>query len=641
MALGFMRRHRRWLYVFLWLVIAAFIILYIPAFQGAQAGSPGEVLAVVGDLPITVGEYQKSYLRQRQVYERMYQGRLDPQMLRRLGLEEQVFSSLVADRLVVLEAERLGVAVDDEAVAREIATAPEYQRDGKFVGTAEIRRLLELRGMSVEEFEGAVRADLQRRKLEALVAGGVLVSDAEAEREYRRRSEQLKAEYVLVDAARFASGLEASEEEIKARFDARKDDYRIPERRVLDYVLIDGEKLRAQVAVTEADLQAEYAQRREEFKQEEQACASHILVKVKAGEAGEGHSEADAQRIAQGVLEELRKGADFAAVARRASEDKGSAASGGDLGCFPRGAMLPEFEDAAYALEPGQLSPLVRTQYGFHVIKLASRRAEDVLPLGAVKERLREGLIATRTRELAGQHAEAVAARLAKGASLQDAATAVAGLQVVRSAPIARAEPVAPLASPRLVARAFEMKQGETEPEAFGLSQGLAFIGLVEIQAPRLPGLDEVRERVKADVVDQKARERARAAAAELRARAQQVGLDKAAQAMGLVRKETPNPIARGQALGDLGASAALDEAVFALPEKTLSDPIAVQAGAAVVRVLEHAAFDSAAFARQKDAIVQALRQERRQRLFDAFLEEARKRVAIERRAEAFRRVVG
>ena len=133
----------------------------------------------------------------------MYPGRLDAAMLKRLGLEEQVLDGLVADRVIALEARRLGITVDDEAVAREIATAPEYQRDGHFIGTAEIRRVLELRGMTVEEFENAVRGNLLRKKLGALVASGVSVSPGEVEREFRRRTEQLKAEYVLVEAARF------------------------------------------------------------------------------------------------------------------------------------------------------------------------------------------------------------------------------------------------------------------------------------------------------------------------------------------------------------------------------------------------------------------------------------------------------
>src|SRR5512134_3446542 len=142
MALALMRRHRRWLYIFLWLVIAAFIILYIPAFRDEGRGTPGETVVSVGGLPISVGEFQRTYYRQRQLYDRLYQGRLDENTLRQMGLEEQVLEGLVSDRLVELESRRLGVTVSDEALARAIATAPEFQDDGRFVGTAEIRRRL-------------------------------------------------------------------------------------------------------------------------------------------------------------------------------------------------------------------------------------------------------------------------------------------------------------------------------------------------------------------------------------------------------------------------------------------------------------------------------------------------------------------
>ena len=147
MALALMRRHRRWLYVFLWIVIAAFIILYIPAFQKSQnEGTPGETVVDVGGLPISVGELQRSYQRVSANYERLYQGRLNPAMLRQMGIEEQVLESLVSQRLVELEAKRLGISVSDEAVARAIATSPEFQDNGRFIGTDEIRRRLDLAG---------------------------------------------------------------------------------------------------------------------------------------------------------------------------------------------------------------------------------------------------------------------------------------------------------------------------------------------------------------------------------------------------------------------------------------------------------------------------------------------------------------
>ena len=186
MALGFMRRHRRWLNISLGLVIAAFIILYIPAFQGAAERGAGATLVEVGSLPITVGEYQKAYLRQREMYQNLYQGRLDPEAIKRLGLEEQTLQALIDDRVLQLEARRLGISVDDDTVRARLATSPEYQVDGHFMGGEELRRRLEMQGVSVGEFEQDLRNRILRERVASLVTDGVMVSPREAEDEFRQ-----------------------------------------------------------------------------------------------------------------------------------------------------------------------------------------------------------------------------------------------------------------------------------------------------------------------------------------------------------------------------------------------------------------------------------------------------------------------
>ncbi|HYN04105.1 MAG TPA: peptidylprolyl isomerase [Vicinamibacteria bacterium] len=640
MALALMRRHRRWLYIFLWLVIAAFIILYIPALTTEGQGTPGEAVVTVGGLPVSVGEFQRTYLRQRQMYDRLYQGRLDENMLRQMGLEEQVLDSLVGDRLVELESRRLGVSVSDEALARAIATAPEFQDDGRFIGTEEIRRRLELQGLSEEDFEQGLRRQLLRQSLESLVGAPVSVSDAEVEREFRRRTEQVKLEYVLADAARFKAAIQPGADEIKARFEAKKDTYKIPERRVVSYVLLDRATLQPQVAVTDRDIELYYQDHREEFRQEEEACASHILIKVKAGDAGEGHPEAEAQTIAQGLLDQVKAGGDFAALAKKFSEDQGSAQNGGDLGCFAPGRMVPEFDDAVFALQPGQVSELVKTSFGYHVIRLASKREATVLPLAQVKERIRASVTESKVRDLGEQKAQALSDALSRGKSLADAAKAQ-GLTVQKSAPIARGETPPVLASPTLVARVFEMKPAEAEKEGFALPQGAVFVSLAEIQPARAPQLEDVREKVRADLVEEAALEQARTVAAGVKAKAETLGLEKAAAAFSLVRKETPALTGRGQALGDLGTGAALEEAAFSLPEKTTSDPVRTASGWAVLRVLERKPFDAAEFAKQKGQIAASLRQQKQSELFRAFVVASRERYEIARDAKAYRRALG
>lgn len=637
MALGFMRRHRRWLFGFLWVVILAFIILYIPAFERDEDQGLGLTVAQVADRKITLGEYQRSYQRQRQMYQSLYQGRMNDEMLRRLGLEEQALQGLVDERILVLEAERLGIRVDDETLKQRVAIAPEFQQDGRFLGGAEIKKRLERQGVTVKEFEDSFRNSILRERLVALVTDSVHVSAAEAEKEFRRRNEQVKAEYVVVAADN--AGLTATDDEVRARFEANKDAYKLPERRALSYVMVDAPSLASRVTLTDRDLLAYYEAHRDEFQQAEELCATHVLVKVKAApDAKEGHSEDEARRIAQSALDEIRLGADFAAVAKRVSEDQGSAAQGGDLGCFPRGRMVPEFDNAAFALNTGEVSDVVRTSFGYHVIKAVSRKDESVPAFAQVKDPIRQRVMAERVQALVQEKADAVATALRAGRSLEEAAREQ-GFTVQKSAPLARGDVQPPLASPALLARAFELKKGEASHDPLPVANGYAFIAVEDIQPPRMPELKEVQDKVRADAIAEKAFAKARAIAADLRARAPRDGLEKAAAARGLVRKQSDALVPRGQPLGDLGASAAVETAVYSLPVGGLSEPVRTPAGWAVVRVLEKKDYDPAAFEKEKAALTASLTEERRGQLFRAYMQEARKRFPVLRRSDALRRV--
>lgn len=639
MALGYMRRHRRWLYGFLWLVIAAFIILYIPAFQGGDAASPGEALAEVGGTRITVGEYQRAYVERRQFYDRMAQGRLDPATLRSLGLEEQAFQGLVEQRLIELEARRLGLAVSDEALAHRISTSPQFQRNGVFVGAAEIRRLLDLQGLSVEQFEAEMRAALLRERLESLVTDGVMVPPAEVERAFRQRQEQVRVEYVQVDASRFGAESAVTDAEVQERFAKSAETYRFPERRVADLALVSLDAVRKEVAVTDADLQAYYADHKDELTEEAQVCASHVLVRVKAdAQAAEGHPEDEARALAQKLLDQIEGGADFATVAKASSEDKGSAGGGGDLGCFPRGRMVPEFDNVVFDMKAGETSDLVKTNFGYHVIRVNGVREESTPPLTQVKEQIRQQIVQERAQSRLQDRVQAVAEALARGRTLEQAAAAQ-GLTVQKSVPLGRgdSDPVLP---PAAVSRLFEMKPGEADPLAQRGPKGLVFIRLAEVQPSRLPELKEVQDKVRADLVGERSRGKSRALAEQLRAAAEKVGLEKAASALGLVRKETPALVGRGQSLAELGINAALEEAAYGLPPQGLSAVLPTTGGHAVLRVLERKEFDPAAFEREKGSLAASLREERKRQLFDAYLEQARRRYPVERNLEAFRRIV-
>jgi peptidyl-prolyl cis-trans isomerase D len=642
MALAFFRRHQWVLKWFLGLVVVSFVILYIPALTGQGGGQdvPNETVARVGDDRITAGEFQKAYFRRQQDLTRQTHRSLDAATMRRLGIPDQVFEYLVEERLMLQEAHRLGVSVDDDAVVRSVENDPKFQRNGKFIGGNEFKGLLEMNGLNPDDFFHQTRELLLQRKLEDLVTAGVSVSEKEVEREYRRRNEQVKVAYVFVDAARFKGQVAVSDEEARARFNEKKDSYKIPEKRVVSYVLVEPQAFESRITVTPGEIQAFYDTHKDDFRQEEQVCASHILFKVKdTPEVKVGHEDAEAKRMAGEVLQKLKGGADFAELAKKTSEDEGSKQSGGDLQCFPRGRMVADFEKAAFALDPGQLSDVVKSKFGYHVIKLNSRSPESLTSLEQARPRIQQTLLAERGQERAEEASQAVAAKLASSGSLEEAAKGQ-GLKVQQSTPFARGDNPDPISSPALVNRAFELqKKGDVAKEPFQVQRGYAFIALSEVKAAHKAEWAEVSDKVKAEVLEAGEMERAQKTALEVRKSAEGPGLEKGATAHGLVRKESQRLVGRGEAMGDLAPSASLDAVAFTLPDKTLSEPVAVAGGYAILQVLERKPFDPAAFDTAKKSFKASLESQARSKLYEAYMGEVRRKASVEKVASVYRRL--
>ena len=632
MALAFLRRHRRWFFVFLWVVILAFVILYIPNLDPATRLADSTV-ATVGGREISASEFQKQYLRQRRQFLNMNQG-VDESMLERMGLREQVLSSMLRDELEGLEANRLGFQIDDQAVIKAITEDPQLQTDGRFVGSVTLTRLLQQQGMTVVDFENDVRKQLKAQRLREVVTDGVSVSDADVSAEFRRRSELIHAEYVHIPLAPFEAAIQPTDDEVKSRFDANKDRYRLPERRSLSYILVDPIELRAKVLPTGAEVENYYRANGSEFTTPPQVCGRHILVKVKQGPAAtEGHDENDAKELAEAALVRLKNGEAFEKVAKEKSEDT-SAANGGSLGCFTKEQMVPEFSSVAFALPPGAMSELVKSSLGYHIIKVDTTLPGSTQPLEQARKRIEAQLQDSKSRELASQKAEAVAAGLKGDQTLEQIATAQ-GLVVKKSEPLQLGKGAGVLTSPVLLSRAFELKAKETSKDGFQAAAGAAFIRVDDILPPKTPELNEVREEVKKDLIKVMALEKAREAARALAADAERTDLSRAAAKAKMARVETKGLVGRGQAFTEIPQSSLLEDQVFDLPEKKLSAPLETSAGVAIARVLEKKTSDEAALVQQRESIREALVAAKKDRLFSSYLQALTDRYPISRNAEA------
>ncbi|MBP1634501.1 MAG: ppiD [Acidobacteria bacterium] len=632
-----MRRHKGWLKWSLALVCLAFIIFYIPDFlRSTPDAMPNDMVARVEGRTITVQEFRRAYLMQLQVYRAAYGGNVSEQMLKQLGLDQQILQQMVDEQAALAEAADRGIEVTDAEVARHIVTMPAFQENGQFVGQARYTGLLRMQRppMSPEEFEDSLRRSLVIDKLRTALTDWVTVSDEEVEQEFRRRNEKVKLQVAYFPVDSFRAGATATDAELAAWFDAHKEQYRIGERRKVRYLLIDVEALRAQNQPTPREIEKAYNDSIDLYSTPEQVRASHILFKT------EGKDEAVVRATAEKVLQEVKAGGDFAELAKKYSEDEQSAKQGGDLDYFARGKMVPEFDQAAFSLEPGQVSDLVKTQFGFHIIKVTDKKPASTRTLDEVRPQIVDQLSFEKASARAADLAASLEKEIQSPADLDRVATAN-GLKVQESGHFTRDEPILGLGpSPQAAAAAFDLNQGQVSG-AVRVSRGYAFFTVTDKQAPRLPKLEEVRERVREDVIKEKAKELARqkaeAVAASLKGAEDFVKASKAAG----VEAKTTELVPRESPLPDIGASAEVDKVAFTLPVGAVSDPIATDNGIAIVKVLERSKPAPADLASGRDALRTEMLNERRGRFFSAYMTKAKQGMKIEVNRDTLQRVLG
>ena len=633
-----MRRHRDWLKWSLGLVCVAFVLFYIPDFlkgTGADAASSDTIAKVEGH-EITAGEFRRTYQAQVQAYRSAYGANMNDQLLKQLGIEQQILQQMVDERAALAEAERLGVTVSDEEVRQRIFAMPAFQENGGFIGEQRYQQLLRMQRppMMPSEFETNVRRGLTVEKLRASLTDWLAVPDKELEEAYRRRNDKIKLAVVTFNADSFRGQATASDADVASHFEAHKNDFKIPEKRKIRYVLLDIEAMRGKVVVPPADIEKAYNSSIEQYTTPEQVRASHILLKT------EGKTDADVKAKAEAILKQAKAGADFAELAKKNSEDESNAKNGGDLDYFGRGRMVPEFDQAVFTMQPGQISDLVKTQYGYHIIKLVDKKSAATRSLAEVRQQLTDQLAYERAQAQAAALAEKLEKQVSKPADLDKVAKAE-GLTVQESGFFAREEPILGLGpAPEAANKAFDMKPGDVAGP-LRASRGLVFETLVAKQDPYVPKLDEVKERVRDEVIKQKARDLSTQKAAELAAKLKAApDFEKAAKAAGFEAKTT-ELIARDAPLPDLGASPAVEDAAFKLPVGAVSTAIATDNGTAVVKVLDKKEVTADEWSTAKDRFRDEQLAEKRNRFFSAYMVKAKQKMKIDVNRESLQRVVG
>lgn len=550
-------------------IILSFVIGYamLTSPGDGGGGSAPDAFAVrVNDREISYGQYQQNYSNLYRIYQNIYRDQFTPALERQLNLRRQALDQLIDQTLLLQEAERLGLSVSEPELVNSIAREPAFQENGVF-SKSRYLQALNYQRMTPDEFEAMQRNSLLIDKVRSQLQAGLSVDNEEIIEEYRNQNEKVNLAFVRVAPALYESKVTIKDDELAAWFSDNQEQFRIPEQVSLEYLLIDPADFARELELTDAEIDTYYQRRLAEYDVPEQVKASHILIRVP--EAADEATRSQRKQLAEQVLSEAKAGRDFAELVRKYSDDKASAAKDGDLGYFTRGTMVGNFEEAAFALQPGELSGIVETPFGYHIIKAEGYIEAGVKPLADVLDQVKAGLRKEKSRQLAFETAMDAYNVNRKTGDIQ--AAAAAGKQEVRETGLfAAGDPIPGLGSdPQLTNMAFSLEPGTLSRPA-SLSQGILLAALKERRESRLPELDEVREQAESAYREIKADALAEQTAMELLSTVQAGSTLAAAAKQHALKVEETGEFTRGfgNFVPRIGSHEALANAAFSLTDE-------------------------------------------------------------------------
>jgi peptidyl-prolyl cis-trans isomerase D len=502
--------------IFAWIIVSGIIITF--ALFGINqyfSGGGDNSVARVNGAPISQNQLERAYSQQRQRLTEMFGGKLPPMFSEQM-IKQQVLGQLVSREVLVQAALESGMRVGNAQLVGIISSAEVFQENGKFA-RSKYEQLLNRQGMTPGQFEAGVRRDILASTYESGFRDTAFVTKAEVDNLLRLQNQQRTIGYLTVAIAPYEKEAKVSDDEINTYYQDNSQRFMQPERVKIAYLDLDIADLAKAVKVDEQALRSRYEAQKINYSTPEQRRASHILIKV-AEDASPDVVE-KARKKAEAILARARKGEDFAKLAKAESEDSGSAKKGGDLDFFGKGAMVPAFEEASFKLKKGEISDLVRSPFGFHVIKLTDIRGGDVKPFDKVKDQIRKDIqneqaekkfydMAEQLENLTYEHPE----------SLQLAADAL-GLPIKTSDYFSRKGGKGIAANPKVVTAAFAddvlLKGNNSSSVELGRNH-VVVMRIKDHQPEAVRPLAEVKEQVISTLKREKALSAVKKKAAEL-----------------------------------------------------------------------------------------------------------------------------
>jgi len=558
-----------------WVIIAAFVgTIFLVWGRGSDSGTAqSTVAAQVNGTEITYADFQRSYNNLYNLYQSIYQSNFTPELEQQLNLDQQAMEQLIEEALLIQEAERLGLSVSDQELVDSIAQYDAFQENGKF-SRERYLQVLNYQRATPEQFESIQKRQLLTDKVRQQLQAGVTVNDEDIEQAYRDENNQISLNFVQTAPSLFESKVKVDDQKLQAFFAEQRENFRLPEKLSLRYLQFDPARYEKEISnFPEEDLERHYRRTLDLYEVKEQVKASHILIRVPEDASDEVRKQK--REHAETLLKQVKNGKDFAELARSMSDDPGSAAKGGDLGYFERGMMVPPFEAAAFSMQPGEISGLVETDFGFHIIKVEEYIAPGFKSLADAIDEVKAGLKVEMARRLAYEKAMDAYNINRKTGELDDAAKNN-DLGIKETGLFSRNDAIDGIGREETIsAAAFALEEGELA-RPIQTTQGVFLFTLKERQESRIPELSEVKAAVEQAYRKDRAKTLAREAAETLLSSAKELdSLSKAAAKQKLEVNETDLfKRSFGAFIPKIGTSEELGEVAFTL---TTEQPIADQ----------------------------------------------------------------
>jgi peptidyl-prolyl cis-trans isomerase D len=583
-------------------VVALSMVTYlIPNYNTGTTTSDSSVLAEVGGKKITALEAQ-------QLFQKYSQGRIPPDLLE--VYLPQFVEQMVSERAALYEANRLGItATDDEALSNIVASYPQFFPNGSLANKDQFEAALNQQGATLQDVVNEARDQVILRKMQSAVLGSIVVTPKDIEDEYRKKNEKMKIQYIAFPPAKFRDQAKPTDEEVRKYYETNKASFAQPAKTAYQVVVLDQEKVAATINVTDEQLRAAYSSSLDNFRMPERVHARHILLKT------DGKSDTEKKALhakAEDLLKQLKNGADFAELAKKYSDDS-SKEQGGDLGWFTHGQMVAEFDNAAFALKPKELSGVVTSQFGYHIIQTLEKDPAKLKPFEEVKDELgkevRSQAVTDKMQMLGDQmHADLVkspksAAEIAKKYG--------ADLIVVPSAAPGEAIPGLGV-NPEIDSTLASMKPDEVSSELVLPNNRMAVVILNSRTPGRPAEFSEVQAQIRDKIINDKAvqiaAERSKAAAERLKKGEDIAQVAKSMQ----LEVTTSSTFGRPDSIDGLGPAASLGDA-FATPLGGVLGPLPIQGREIVAKVTEKSEADMTALPVEHDSILGQLKQKKAQ----------------------------